>query len=138
MSINPNITLDIIEQNPQYPWNMSAFLMNPNLTWDLFTANYSKYSNQWFRSNLVRLSVNPNITVDIFYQNRDWIPWSIYELTRNANITWQDIQNHPDIGWDFFDILENPNISWDLYENTLIYSCNTKNHFLQVLANLHF
>ena len=36
ISRNPNLRLDMIENSPELPWNLSTkgFSLNPNLTWD--------------------------------------------------------------------------------------------------------
>ena len=35
LSLNPNITWDIVSTNPDKPWNYSWLSRNPNITWVL-------------------------------------------------------------------------------------------------------
>ena len=39
VSLNPNITWDIILDNPQYPWDRDGLSLNPNITWDIIEQN---------------------------------------------------------------------------------------------------
>ena len=40
--MNPNITWEIIKQNPDKDWNYYYLSMNPNITWDIIKANTDK------------------------------------------------------------------------------------------------
>ena len=43
LSMNPNITWDIIENNPNKPWNYNFLAhFNPNITWEIVQANPNK------------------------------------------------------------------------------------------------
>jgi len=35
ISRNENITWEIIQENPYFPWNMSGISRNPNVTWEI-------------------------------------------------------------------------------------------------------
>jgi hypothetical protein len=70
--LNPNLTWDIIEDNPNVKWNYDVLSNNPIITWDIVCNNLDK---NWKYSNLLR---NPNIKWndaleinDYFMQNFD-------------------------------------------------------------------
>ena len=68
LSKHSNITWDIIQTNPDAPWNWYGISMNPNITWDIIQTNPN---NPW---NWDDISENPNITWDIIkaYRNKPW------------------------------------------------------------------
>ena len=62
---NPNITVDIIENNPDKPWDWFFISEHPNITWGIIQGNPDK---PW---NWHGISKNPNITCDIVKNNPD-------------------------------------------------------------------
>ena len=42
LSDNPNITWDIVQNNPDKPWDYRWLSNNPNITWDIVEANPDK------------------------------------------------------------------------------------------------
>ena len=48
MSANPNISWDIICDNPGYDWSYLHFLENPNITMDIINQNRDKINNAYF------------------------------------------------------------------------------------------
>ena len=54
LSYNPNITWDIVQQNPDKPWNWAYLSRNPNITWDIVQQNLDKRWDWSF------LSLNPS------------------------------------------------------------------------------
>jgi GTP-binding protein EngB required for normal cell division len=109
LSANPNITWDIVQQNPDKPWNWYVLSGNPNITWDIVQQNPDK---PW---ELEMLSANPNITWDIVQQNPDK-PWDLEMLSANPNITWDIVQQNPDKPWNWYVLSGNPNITWDIVQ----------------------
>ena len=39
-------------------------------------------------------------------------PWCWNEITRNAAVTWDDIEAHPECPWSWAHIQDNPNTKW--------------------------
>ena len=109
MSMNPNITWDIIQANITKPWDWYSLSSHPNITWDIIQANLNK-NILWDWS---QISINPNITWDIFKNNRDF-PWYWPNLSRNPNITWEIIESNLDYPWYWPHVSQNPNITWDI------------------------
>ena len=42
LSHNPNITLEIIQQNPDKPWYWYSISYNSNITWEIIQQNLDK------------------------------------------------------------------------------------------------
>ena len=57
MSKNPNITWEIIQNNPDKNWSWDFISLNPNITWEIIVANPDKH---W---NWMNISCHPNITL---------------------------------------------------------------------------
>ncbi len=76
ISYNPNITWEIIQENPDKPWNYFELSKNSNITWDIIQANLDK---PW---NWKGLSCNPNITWENVKANPTK-PWNWYSLSWN-------------------------------------------------------
>jgi hypothetical protein len=47
LSMNPNITWDIVQSNTDKPWVWWALSRNPNITWDIVKANPDKPWDWW-------------------------------------------------------------------------------------------
>ncbi len=76
LSENPNITWDIVLDNPNIEWNYQILSKNPNITWDIVKNNPNI---EWNYSSMSR---NPNITWDIVKNNPD-IKWDYEQLLYN-------------------------------------------------------
>ena len=76
LSSNPNITIEIVNANPDKPWNWYGLSSNPNITMEIVNANPDKHWN-WYG-----LSWNPNITIEFVNANLDK-PWSWDGLSIN-------------------------------------------------------
>lgn len=79
VSINPNITIDIILNNLNWPWDWYCLSQNPGIVWQNYIDNPTL---PW---DLDGLSQNPNITYDIIINNLN-ISWNWELLIQNINI----------------------------------------------------
>jgi len=93
---NPNITYQIVQENPEKGWNYDNLSRHPNITWEIVQENPDK---PW---DYNYLSENPNITWEIVQSNPDK-GWNYYALSKNPNITYglrpakrQIIQENPE------------------------------------------
>ena len=82
LSMNPNITMDIIKDNPELGWNYNWFTKNPNVTWDIVKDN-SDIKWNW----------------DGLYIGGEGCIISLY-MEVNPNITWDIINDNPDVNWN--------------------------------------
>jgi hypothetical protein len=155
LSLNPNITWNIIINNPDKPWNYAFLSKNINITWNIVKNNPNKEwdynylsSNPNITWNIVKnnldknwnydyLSLNPNITWDIVKNNLDK-KWNYDYLSFNPNITWEIIQNNPDKPWNYWNFSENPNITWDIIQNNPNMNWNYKNLNLNINITVDF
>ena len=80
VSLNPNITLEIIQDNPDKPWNWIYFSSNPNIKWEFIQQNPDKPWG-WYT-----ISSHPNITCDVVKANPDK-PWDWGCVSNNPNIS---------------------------------------------------
>ena len=56
LSLNPSITWDIVQANPDKPWNWYYLSKNPSITWEIVQANPDK---DW--SELSQTILNPTL-----------------------------------------------------------------------------
>ena len=111
ISKNPCITWEIIQNNPEINWDYHNISRNPNITWEIIQNN-PDIDWSW---NYV--AENPNITWEIIQTNSDKLS-SGWNLSRNPNITWEIIQNNPQINWDYSQLSNHPNITWDIVKDS--------------------
>jgi hypothetical protein len=112
---NPNITWEIICDNPQIKWSWYAISSNQNITWDIICKNPDK---PWDWDGI---SINPNITWEIILQLNTTVGWDWTEISKHPNITWEIVKANPTYPWDYSCMCSNPNISWEIVnENTHI------------------
>ena len=82
--MNPNITWDIIQTNPDKPWYWYGISQNPNINWEIIQANPDKPWDWYY------ISKNLNITWEIIQDNPDK-PWNWNLLCQNPNLFKIDI-----------------------------------------------
>jgi len=157
LSLNPNITWELINKHINKPWiwyllvkhpNISwkhiklinksiinndiwiGISENPNITWDIIISNPN------FLWSWKKLSCHPNITFEIIKDNlnNDWC-WKL--LSYNPNITWKHILDNPDMTWYYETLIYNENIYWDIINNneTIINFLKTKFDDIDYLFN---
>ena len=76
ISENPNITWEIIENNPDKDWSWMFISENPNITMEIIENNPDKNWDWYF------ISCNPNITWEIIENNPDK-DWDWEGISRN-------------------------------------------------------
>ena len=138
LSKNKAITMDIILETIDLPWNQKHVPLNPNITWD-FIINHIEYGNwtingwHWYTISkkhvtmdivkshpnfpwdfqVMSSSRNLSITIDDVLENIE-LPWEWVALSRHPNMTWEIIQNHSELPWFYNSVSLNPNITWDI------------------------
>ena len=75
ISMNPNITMEDIENHPDKPWNWYCIFKNPNLTMEFIEKHMDK---PW---DWMLISRNPNITMEFIEKHIDKIDFM--RLSRN-------------------------------------------------------
>ena len=150
LSSNPNITWDIIKNNPYIHFSQGTFMENPNIiSWDIVENNPEQ---NW---NYSKLSLNPNITLDIVMNNPDkkWDYAMLYQnpsisydfwcentknyryidmlifgnnYSLNPNVTWEFVEEHPEIKWNYKNLFQNKMTKHPYY-----HYCPHKNYVLK-------
>ena len=105
-SKNPNITMKIIEDNLELPWDWHGISDNPNITID-FIKRYNPDLFHWYA-----LSLNKAITMDMVEQNLD-LPWNWNGISNNNNLDLDFIERHIDKPFDWELISLNKNLTMD-------------------------
>lgn len=91
ISLNANITCDIVRNNPDIKWDWYYLGLNPNINIDFVKENFEKFNKA--------------------------LAWAL--ISKNKNITWKNICDNPDVPWDWTGISENPNVTWEIISNNL-------------------
>ena len=107
ISKNPNINMKFVLNNLNNAWDWNELSCHPNITLKDVLDNPNSQDINW---SMEYLSKNPNITMNDIKNNPD-INWSMEYLSKNPNITMKDIKNNPDIDWDFTILSNNQNIT---------------------------
>ena len=115
LALSPNITWEIVRDNPSYPWSYDYLSQNPNITWEIVKDNLDKAWDFTYG-----LSCNPNITWEIVRDNPSY-PWGYDFLSKNPNITWEIVRDNPSYPWDIRMLSCNPNITWEIVRDNPSY-----------------
>ncbi len=113
ISCHKNITIDIVLQNPDIPWNYNTMSANSNMTWNIIKANPQI---PW---NIHIVSANDNITIDIVMDNID-LAWDFELLSANETLTWTDVKNTINIlPWELDVLVYRKQIDWVVIEELI-------------------
>ena len=92
ISQNPNITMDIINQYPEKPWDWNWISRNPNITMDIINQ-YTEKPWRWDG-----ISYSPNITMESFdpereYNKYEWriLSRSIFKIEERMKLDYENI-----------------------------------------------
>jgi len=125
------VTMDMILQNPTFPWLFESLSFNRNVTWDII----QRFPDKNWKFDILPIC-SDHLTFEIIHQNQQfpWNPsglrsitwdiveshpeveWNYSHLSANENITWEIIQAHPDKPWDYDCMSMNPKITWDIVQ----------------------
>lgn len=123
LSKNPNLSLTFIKENLDYPWDWWVLSENPCITCEFIeeVIELKKLRNKYSLENhhdwnFEYISRNPNLTVNFIkkhlHQTGDGWDWEA--ISCNPNITWEIIQQNPNLPWDYYSFCEGPNMNWDI------------------------
>jgi len=106
----PHITINIVKENLDIPWNWRVLSRHPNITIEIIRDNPTM---PWNWNDVI---MNPNITIEIIRDNPD-IPWDLYNLCQSQKCTFEDIDKNKLTKY-YWDMLSyNPIITWDIIKN---------------------
>lgn len=93
ISMNKNMTEEVIRQNPDIPWDYESMSHNPNITLQFVLENLDK---PW---DYEALSCHPNISFQDILQHPE-VPWNHKGISCNRKVKMTDVLNHPEIKWN--------------------------------------
>ena len=135
LSNNINITEEFVLKHIDCDWNWFSLCESTSFSISFYKICLTKTNSLYL--SLIILLKNPNISIEKFIEiykldynylscsvnlSIDYVSanlnekWSWPAVTRNKNITCEDILNNLHMPWDFTSILYNPNITWDLIQ----------------------
>lgn len=140
ISMNPNITIKNVIDNPNLPWNFECICRNPNITpqtvaknpnlpWDYSELINNRNWNVFFIDNILDcLYVNYIQIIDksikiikIYDDEIKSIVESIVEniLRTKQLLNWDTICKYSNLPWNWFNLSCNRFISWDIIKNNI-------------------
>lgn len=111
LSMNPNISLRFIENNPQFKWNYYYISEHPKLTPAFITKNKDK---KW---NSVQLASNKNLSIEYILNKIEPKYWSKTKISSNLTLTIDILKKYLHIDWHWHNLTLNPGISIDDISN---------------------
>jgi hypothetical protein len=126
--MNPNVTMEMIEKNPNYPWDWNSVTWNPNLTlefimkypnkdWDCLNICY----HERIIGDLIKLNAIDGRSLSTIQFGKNKVNMSWYVISKHKYITWKFILEHPNEPWDWNGISINPNITWNIINDNMNY-----------------
>lgn len=88
--MNPNMTLQYVQDHPDKNWDYEMGLYLPGVTWEDIESNPHLDWNFDYLSEFVPL----NYVTD--HPEKDW---DYVNMSHNPNLTWEFIKAHPDVKW---------------------------------------
>jgi hypothetical protein len=109
LSFNPCINWRILSQFPEKPWNWDALSLNPALSWQTIREHPEK---PW---NYEKLLYNPSLCFselrEVLQELRPGIYYVLDQsISKNINLSWQEIRENLDLPWNWEFIAANPAI----------------------------
>ena len=136
VSKNKRITMSDIRNHPEIPWNYQSMSINPNLTTEFLLKNLDQnwewqllFKNKAFTINDIRLikqyapgnysswqypdvTKNPNIIMAFVHERiKDYLSMDMFFVSKNKEITMDEICTNSRISWSYEGVSLNPNLS---------------------------
>lgn len=103
IDVNDNL-IEIMNDFPEFPWNMRALSANKSITLDFIIKNPQL---NW---DYVMMSLNPTIKLKDILANHKYLPWNWIEFSVNDELTIEMIKSNLDLPWSLFYCCGNINI----------------------------
>ena len=124
ISCNPNVSDDIIKNNPDCPWEDMGLIYNDTLSWSLIKSRISdakEYGDRPFRVN----TRDDPCLESKFRNSQYWkSPQAWKTLSEHPSISIQSIDDFPDKPWDWYEIYQHPNITLKDIQSKFIHKDN--------------
>lgn len=127
LTMNKNITWDIIQENPTRPWKLQQFSNNENVNWDIVINNpdvkwdynaimdrcgFNKTvfeSNPYYRWDWNVVSFNIDVNSPTFEKCKSKLSFEILSLNKTVDENF--LEKYIERNWDWFNLTHHPNIS---------------------------
>jgi len=109
VSMNPNVTLKLIKNNPEYPWEGGYISLNPNIDLQIYLTHADQLELEF-----EAFCQNRSLKWKTIEKNHKLFRRSPYGVSRNPNITTEIVVSNPDWGWCFGVLKDNPNINFEI------------------------
>lgn len=145
-TMNPNIKLQDILDNPDYFRSVSNYRYNPNCTWNELCYIRDTYGPEEDDFCIIE---HPSVTINtilydpkfdpswsccLFYENpnfdfrlvllRPSENWNWAEISKHPNVTWDIISSNPKLPWVPDYVSQNPNVTIEIVRNNPTFSWN--------------
>lgn len=138
LSSHPGLTWNFLREHTSYAWDWYQLSKHPNITLEMIHSSWQLIDVNWMWAGIAK---NPNVSIEdleryapdprhhlIHSPRLTWrhivqrdirSAWNWRELSKSPAITWNIVQEHPEIIWDWKSLSENPNIDPEFILSTL-------------------
>jgi hypothetical protein len=127
ISLNPNINIELVKNNPEYKWDIQALCQNPSITWEDIMENretiFGEIDDETITEEYMK---NINLTPELAYSPEfldkcpEWLKNE--EVISNPNFTFEHFKKHTEVGWKIN--MHNPNLTWEIVKSNPDYKWN--------------
>ena len=103
LSANKSVSMTIIRDHPDWPWDYYAMCDNPNVTLKFMLSKKSIDELKWWR-------LSSRIDFREILRHPE-LPWDYAAMSENPTLRLDYIREHPKHSWDYDKIARNPFIS---------------------------
>lgn len=103
LSMNPSVTVQFVQANPEFDWDWNELAKNSGMDIDFLMER--------FNGDTYHISDNPKLTLQIILSSplADW-DWN--KLSQNSSVAnWVNVHAEPNLNWDWRWLSANPNIA---------------------------
>lgn len=124
LSKHPSVTWNIIQNNPELPWEETFMVANPNISLDIIQKLVEKSHIDCL------ILTNPSLTIEQIMSipkcrkamenmHEDSSSMYLYYYCQNSRITWKDLKKVKKSEKNMKSISLNPNITWDIVRGNI-------------------
>ena len=107
-----NMTMDFVKKNSSRLPNLNNFCLKSHVTIDFIRSHRDLKWDWW------SLSRNSYMTLDIIADNLDE-EWNWTQISMRTDITMDLVEKYPDLPWDYNGLSQNPNLTMEFILNNL-------------------
>lgn len=109
--LSKRMSLDVIANNMDYPWDLDIVCQFHNVPWELVAKHPDKEWNYEYLSATMNVTcTNDEDKCQVFWQiieENFSLGWSFPYLSRNKNISWKAVQSYSKFPWSWYDLNQN-------------------------------